>query len=255
MEVIKLGLYLTIGMIGVFIILGFFIGWLNKKSINYIYTAFGKTGLYITSFIGTPIHEFGHYVMCKLFMHKVVEVKWFIPSAVGRGGTLGYVKHSRHNNLYQRVGDFFIGIGPLFIGSIIIVVLSKFLIPNTFNTIFNMINIHEFNFRDVLKSIFSIENISNYKFWIFIILAISISSHMSLSKPDIENSYFGAITLLFINMTIAFAFVNLKIDTNLIIKFIYAYNFIFIALLSIGVISILSTIVLSKLWIGVKRIA
>jgi hypothetical protein len=185
-------------------------------------------------------------------MHRVVEVKWFIPSAVEKGGVLGYVKHSRHNNLYQRVGDFFIGIGPLFVGSIIIVILSKLLIPSTFITMFNM---KEFNIIDMLKTIFSAQNISNYKFWIFLILAISISSHMSLSKPDVENSYFGAIILLFINMAVAFAFVSLKMDTNLIIKFIYTYNLIFIALLSIGILSILITIIVARLWIGIKRMA
>lgn len=255
MEVIKLGLYLTIGMIGVFIILGFVIGWLNRRSTNYIYKAFGKPGLYITSCIGTPIHEFGHYIMCKVFMHRVVEVKWFIPSAVGRGGTLGYVKHSSGNSLYQRLGSFFIGIGPLFVGSIIIIALSKFLIPDTFNTILNMINIHEYKFIDIIKTIFSIENVSNYKFWIFIILAVSISSHMSLSKPDIENSYFGAVSLLIVNMIVAFIFINLKMDTNLIIKFIYVYNSIFIALLSIGIISILIIIIVSNLFIGLKRMS
>jgi hypothetical protein len=86
------------------------------------------------------------------------------------------------------------------------------------------------------------------------ILAISISSHMSLSKPDIENSYFGAIVLLFINMAVALVFVSLKMDTNIIVKFIYTYNVIFITLLSIGIISILITIIVANLWIGVKRI-
>lgn len=161
MEVIKLGLYLTIGMVGVFIIFGFLIGWLNKSSRNYIYGAFGKPALYITSFIGTPVHEFGHYIMCKLFMHRVVEVKWFIPSSVEKGGVLGYVKHSRHNSLYQRVGDFFIGIGPLFVGSIIIIALSKLLMPNTFTTIFNM---NEFNIIDILKVIFQLKILQTIDF-------------------------------------------------------------------------------------------
>ncbi|MBD7913045.1 MULTISPECIES: hypothetical protein [Clostridium] len=252
MEVIKLGLYLTIGMVGVFVIFGFLIGWLNNRSRNYIYGAFGKPALYITSFIGTPVHEFGHFIMCILFMHRVVEVKWFIPSAVEKGGVLGYVRHSRHDSLYQRVGDFFIGIGPLIVGSIIIVTLSRWLLPDTFNALFNM---KEFDLTYIVKTIFSVKNISDYKFWIFMILAISISSHMSLSKPDIENSYFGAIVLLFINMAIATIFVSLKMDTNLIIKFIYTYNFIFITLLSIGIVAILISIIVANLWLGVKRIS
>ena len=51
MEVVKLGLILTIGIIGVFIVWGFVIEELNKLSRQVIYRAFGIPALYITSFI------------------------------------------------------------------------------------------------------------------------------------------------------------------------------------------------------------
>lgn len=251
MEVIELGLYLTVGIIGVFIIFGFLIEWLNKVSRKNLYRAFGLPVLYITSAIGTPIHEFGHYIMCKIFFHRVVDVKWFIPSAVKNGGVLGYVEHSRDkNNIYQRVGDFFIGMGPLFVGSILIILGCKYLLPNTFSTIFNM---NELNIVEILKTIFSSSNLANYKFWIFIVLAICISSHMSLSKADVKNSYYGAIVLFIINMVIAYLFISYKLDTAKLISFIITYNYIFIALLSIGVISILITIAASTVVLALKR--
>lgn len=250
MEVVKLGLILTIGIIGVFIIFGFIIEELNKLSRNAVYRAFGTPALYLTSFIGTPVHEFGHYIMCKIFLHKVVEVKWFIPSAVKNGGVLGYVKHGRSNSIYQKVGDFFIGIGPLIVGSIIVILLSRYLIPNTFNTILTM---EHLNIKEVVVSIFSTDNLKNYKFWIFIILAVSICSHMSLSAPDVKNSYFGATALLVINMIFAYYIVATKMDLTVIKKFLYNYNLTCIILMSIAVLIILLTLIISTIAASIRR--
>lgn len=219
MEVVKLGLILTIGIIGVFIVWGFVIEELNKLSRQVIYRAFGITALYITSFIGTPVHEFGHYIMCKIFLHKIVEVKWFIPSAVKQGGVLGYVKHGRSNSIYQRIGDFFIGIGPLIVGSIIVISLSRYLLPDTFNEI----------------------------------LAISICSHMSLSRADIKNSSFGAISLLVFNMIFAFCIVSTKMNISDMERFLYNYNIICIVLMSSAVIIILFTLIIASIVVCLRR--
>lgn len=244
MEVVKLGLILTIGIIGVFIVFGFVIEELNKLSRQVIYRAFGIPALYITSFIGTPVHEFGHYIMCKIFLHKVVEVKWFIPSAVKQGGVLGYVKHGRSNSIYQRVGDFFIGIGPLIVGGIIVISLSKYLLPDTFNAILAM---ESLSVKSVFMNIFSSANLTNYKFWIFIILAVSICSHMSLSRADIKNSSFGAVVLLVLNMIFAFYIVSTKMDISGIERFLYNYNLICIVLMSSAVIIVLFTLVIASI--------
>jgi len=243
MEVIIVGLVLTIGIIGVFIVFGIVIEELNKLSRQAIYRAFGIPALYITSLIGTPIHEFGHYIMCKIFCHKVTEVKWFIPSAVKKGGVLGYVKHGRTNSIYQRVGDFFIGIGPLIVGSVVTILLSKYLIPDTFNAI---LTIDDLNFKSVFIRIFSTANFTNYKFWIFVILAVSICSHMSLSRADIKNSSFGAIALLIINMIFAFYIKSTNMNICIIEKILYNYNLICIVLMSLAVAIIIFTLIIAS---------
>ncbi len=250
MEVLKQGFILTIGIIGVFIVFGFIIEVLNKQSNKAVYRAFGIPGLYLTSFIGTPVHEFGHYIMCKIFRHKVGEVRWFIPSAVKTGGVLGYVKHGRGNSLYQRIGEFFIGIGPLIIGSLSVVLLSRYLLPDTFYSILNMDNI---NFKDVVVSIFSISNLKSYKFWIFIILVVSICSHMSLSLADVKNSSFGVVTLFVINLIIAFIIVTLKIDTTVLNKLLYNYNLICAIFMSIVVLIILFTLFIASIIALIRR--
>ena len=250
MEVIKLGLILTVGIIGVFIVFGFIIEGLNKVSRQAIYNAFGMPALYITSFIGTPVHEFGHYIMCKIFLHRVVDVRWFIASAVKNGGVLGYVKHTRSNSIYSKIGDFFIGIGPLIVGSIIVILLSKYLIPHTFTSILTMDHL---NFKEVFINIFSAENIKNYKFWIYIILSVSICSHMSLSSADVKNSYFGAIVLLVVNMAFAYLLISRNMDISVIKNFLYKYNLICMILMSIAVIIILFTLVISSIVAGFRR--
>lgn len=249
-EILKLGVILTLGIIGVFIIFGFVIEVLNKQSRRLVYRAFGTPGLYVTSFIGTPVHEFGHYIMCKIFRHRVLEVKWFIPSAVRQGSVLGYVRHGRSNRLYQKIGDFFIGIGPLIVGSMVVVLLSRVLLPDTFHAILSMSNI---NFKDIMASIFSLNNLKSFKFWIFIILVVSICSHMSLSREDINNSSFGVVTLFIINLVFSFIIVTMKIDTTMISKFLYNYNLICVILMSVAILIILFTMVISKLICLIRR--
>ena len=43
----------------------------------------------------------------------------------GRDGTLGYVEHAyNRRSLYQSVGNFFIGTGPIWFGSALVYLLS-----------------------------------------------------------------------------------------------------------------------------------
>ena len=47
------------------------------------YRNFGSKGravCYATGFIGTPVHEASHALMCLIFGHKIVEIKFFPPA-------------------------------------------------------------------------------------------------------------------------------------------------------------------------------
>lgn len=69
----------------------------------------------VTSIIGTPVHELGHAAMCKVFGHKIEEMRLWIPKPTD--GVYGYVEHSySKRNLWSRFGKLFIGMGPLFSG-------------------------------------------------------------------------------------------------------------------------------------------
>jgi len=70
--------------------------------------------VYITSLLGTPVHELGHAIPCPLFGHKITEMKLLLPPR-HPSGTLGYVEHSYNKrNPWARLGNLFIGVGPIF---------------------------------------------------------------------------------------------------------------------------------------------
>lgn len=74
-----------------------------------------RTVFDLTALVGTPIHELGHAAMCLVFFHRIDRVK--LLSLGARDGAYGYVEHSyNRRNLWARLGNLFIGIGPIFSG-------------------------------------------------------------------------------------------------------------------------------------------
>ena len=74
-----------------------------------------RTVFDLTALVGTPIHELGHAAMCLVFLHRIERVK--LLSLGARDGAYGYVEHSyNRRNLWARLGNLFIGVGPIFSG-------------------------------------------------------------------------------------------------------------------------------------------
>lgn len=88
---------------------------------------FGNKGfVYGFKWLGTPVHEFGHAFFAFVFGHRITEIKWFDPQATD--GSYGYVNHSHQpGNIYQEVGKFFIGIGPILMCSMLLYLLTYLL--------------------------------------------------------------------------------------------------------------------------------
>lgn len=181
--------------IGSVYLVGFLIAQLNKA----FYRMFNsKTVCYVLGVIGTPIHELSHALMCLIFGHRIVEMRLF--QVDEDDNKLGYVNHSYNpKNLYHQIGNYFIGVAPILVGTIIICVLMWLMLPSTYSEVSTYINeIIKSNSNgfslSIFKSAFGIikalfTNITEGFMWfLFVILVLCISMHMSLSGADIKGS-------------------------------------------------------------------
>lgn len=254
-------------LLGVLIAAGLFLGLMERFSNRFLIQALGPRAAVLTAWIGTPIHEIGHLLMCFVWGHRVTRVK--LLQLNRPDGILGYVEHQyNRNSIYQQVGNFFIGMGPLFSGIGSLIFSMYLLVPDSYFTFTSQIHQHigfkELNV-DVLKavgaavmaickSLFTLSNLIRPGFWIFIILAISISSHIALSKSDIEGSLkgFGMIFFLLILFNIAAGI--LQVDSYKMIVHLAEYNAYVLAFSSIAIIFSMLTLCVSYVIFKIKRV-
>ena len=174
---------------------------------------------YVTGWIGTPIHELSHALFHVIFGHKIEKIDLYSPN--DGDDALGYVAY-RYNekSLYQKIGLFFSGIGPLLGGGAVIILLMMLLTPDVYNGVFNNLvttvstgNYIEGYFEMFLANILTIfnpENMGSVWYWIFIILSLMIASHMELSLPDIASAGkgLGVLLLLLLVVNIVLYIIN-----------------------------------------------
>lgn len=208
----NLGLQLLFG-VGIISLLGFVIWRLNRTFFKLLGYKKGRGTFLSTGAIGVPIHEFGHAFFCVLFFHKIKEVKWFQWNTTD--GTLGYVRHTfNKKNIYQQIGNFFIGIGPLVFGSAVIVGLIYILLPNSGDMSFmggTSISKYWSTVWHVFLVIFDYHNFAFVSWWIFIVLACSIAMHMDLSMADIKGMLRGLLYIIVVMLVMNMALVLIKL--------------------------------------------
>ncbi len=85
----------------------------------------GRSFWLATSFLGTPVHEGGHALMCLLFAHRIEKIRLFPTKA---GGAL--VEHSYdRRNPWAAFGNLWIGLGPIFSGLAVILAVLYWVYP------------------------------------------------------------------------------------------------------------------------------
>lgn len=254
-------------LIGVILIVGFMLGIMEGLSNNFMQRALGRKGVMLTAWLGTPVHEIGHALMCIIFKHNITEIR--LLNTRSDSEVLGYVRHSYNpNSLYQRVGNLFIGLGPIFSGTASLIIALYLLLPKAFNT-YKVFLVQGIN-RDKIdkgtissifsagttltKSIFTVPNISNINFWIFLIIAICIASHIALSKADMNGAKDGLLVLFIlifmVNIIMRYFSIN---TTNYIIR-LSRYNAHLIGFLIIALIFSAFTLVFSLLCYGIASL-
>lgn len=104
----------------------------RNKSLVVIY--FGFFAQVIGGGIGIIIHELSHLIVALLFRHQIKGVALLrIPRPNDGDTSLGYVQHAwQTTSLYQRSGNFFIGVAPLIGGTVALVALTRWLVPPIF---------------------------------------------------------------------------------------------------------------------------
>lgn len=256
LNVLQLSLFETLCVTGALILTGIILGIFEHRANFYVQSVFGMKGIMLTAWIGTPIHESGHLLMCYLFKHRVSEFKLF--SLRPRDGILGYVNHSWNSkSLYQNIGNFFIGMGPILSGTAALILGMYLFLPDSFSTFSNYLSsepgqpgpntpMEIFAFTaQLFESIFSVENLVSLNFWIYFSLAIGISSHIALSKEDLKGAGRGLVTIFaFILLVNVFALL-FNADTSGFFTSVLVLNVYLLAFSMVSVVFSLIRLVLS----------
>lgn len=176
--------------------------------------------------VGTPVHEFNHLIMAKLFGFEITNVCFFDPSGFRGNGVLGYVSFSyEKESIITHIGCFFAGIAPLLLGGVIILGVLKIMIPEVYKVadsksddVWN--NSTElrgfkstFMFLAVFfKEIFKLRGLALVRGIIAMYIVLSIATHMSLSTADLKTAFTGIIVLVVIFLIFGLITALLKVE-------------------------------------------
>jgi hypothetical protein len=190
---------------GIFVF-GLLIHFLSHLTFKSLEKALGSKGTYLVAWLGTPIHELGHALFCVIFLHRIEEIRFFKPDPAT--GTLGYVYHRwSRTNPWQVLGNFFIGIGPVVLGSAVLWATFYFLVPDSYrawDSVTSLINkidsnssigsyvaVFQGSSLAMVRLIFTLPNLAEWRFWVFLYLSICVASNIRLSPADARGALSG----------------------------------------------------------------
>ena len=174
----------------------------------------GWGGVWLTGWLGVPVHELSHTAACLAFGHKIKRLRLFAPDrATGR---LGDVVHSFDpKSLWQQLGRFFIGIAPLVGGALVLWALSVVLGPA------------DVHFQPLaagagpgdaaaaairqgaalLRGLADPAVLGHWTTWAFLYLCLCVGAHMAPSSTDLKGGAVGLAlalaALLLVNLVVA----------------------------------------------------
>jgi hypothetical protein len=187
-------------------IFGLLIQLVSQLTFKSLERSFGGKGVYLLAWLGTPLHELGHALFCVIFGHRIEEIKFFSPDPAT--GTLGYVNHSwNRKNPWHVLGNFFIGVGPMLLGCAALFAIFYFLIPGSAglrdtvsvstgavssnSPVSGYFNVFGDSALAIIRLIFTFDNLSTWRFWLFLYLSVCVSGNIRLSWADVKGSLSG----------------------------------------------------------------
>jgi hypothetical protein len=182
----------------------------NRRANRYL----GRAYYVLFGWLGTAVHELGHALFCLLFAHRITEIKLF-DFAPG-DGDLGHVRHAYdRSNPYQLAGNFFIGIGPLLLGTLLIVLAARWLLgpagfdplvavrwesgaPRSPGTWLALVGQVGAGAGAALGALFAHGRLADWRTWVFLYVTFTVGSSMSLSGADLKGALGGFAVLAFL---------------------------------------------------------
>lgn len=201
-----LSIRLLLILLGPAVLLGLMMHVLARRIQESVWRLVGRRVYVYGTAVGTISHELGHALFAKLFRHRIQEMKLFAPKP---DGTLGYVVHAwDKRSLYQNVGNFFIGTGPLWFGAAVLWLLALLLLnkdlfrllesaplvsgdPTTWRGFWDSIGTLFASAWLFLKGSMTMADFSSWTTYLYLYLVLAIGSHVSLSLPDIQGAARG----------------------------------------------------------------
>ncbi len=136
---------------------------------------------------GVILHELSHALLCFLTGAKIKSISLFDKDG-------GSVEHE--SSKIPVIGPVLISIAPFAAGVVAIYFLSSWIGMKEYD-----LNVIAFKYQDLIsyfKNLVSAINLSDYKNWIIIYLALSVAVTMTPSKQDMKNILIPALLLIFL---------------------------------------------------------
>lgn len=169
--------------------------------------------------IGIACHETGHAVGTWITGNRVTQ---FVPFAIGREdaprpGLLGWMRHTTGGIFGVKISETIISTGPIWFGSILILLLTRFLVGHVMD-----ISFHDYFANGELPGIFaylvaclrcalllSCELIggalfSGWKIFLWAYLVFCIASEMRMSNGDLKDSRDGLVRIIGVVLILLF---------------------------------------------------
>ncbi|MGO3399367.1 MAG: hypothetical protein ACTIML_00135 [Lentilactobacillus parabuchneri] len=181
----NIGLVLGL-LIGVPFLFIYLLSAINRNTKQQIANRFGVKGQLVFGFLGIIVHEASHLIVALIFGHHVDQFRLIrIPTAENE--TLGYVHHTwRKQNIYQNMGNLFIGVAPIFGCCLTTLLLARSFIPEVYQS---LIVSTQQSFGQISWLMPSVNWLS---LLIFLVIAANICiGGFDLSSADFENSKQG----------------------------------------------------------------
>ena len=252
------------------LLMNYLAGFVQKRS----YSLMGsKIYLGLFGWLGTMIHELGHAVFCVLFRHRINKMRLF--SFNPNSDKLGYVNHSYNpNRIYQVIGNFFIGIGPILFGSVVIYGLSHLLLRSDILQSIAALRIQsteagvwEYSLqaiavvwngvRTLCMGLFTGENLTDWRLYLFLYVVFCIGSSITLSPADMKGAGrgLGAFVAVFFLFNIVTYWIIDDDLTEVFRFFTRYYSFFYTTMLLAITLNVMASIALLLISILSKRAA